>query len=78
MGLAFLSFGAGTFNLFTVLKASTELVFNYGWMALADGAAQQLVELLVTTYLSMAAYVLFKACEHRLVHWLAEPARKAE
>ena len=71
MGLAFLVFGAGTFNLFIVLKANTELVLNYGWMALGDGAAQQIVELLATAYLSMAAYVLFKACEHRLVHWLA-------
>jgi len=72
MGLAFLGFGAGTFNLFILLRANTGLVFEYGWMALGDGAAQQLVELLVTAYLSMAAYVLFKACEHRLVHWLAD------
>jgi len=72
MGLAFLAFGAGTFNLFVLLKANTELVFEYGWMALADGAAQQLVELLVTAYLSMAAYVVFKACEYQLVHWLAD------
>jgi len=71
MGVAFLGFGAGTFNLFFVLKANAELVFENGWMALADGAARQLVELLVTAYLSMAAYLLFKACEHRLVHWLA-------
>jgi len=78
MGLAFLGFGAGTFNLFIVLKANTELVFNYGWMALGDGAAQQLVELLVTAYLSMAAYVLFKACEHRLVHWLVDPGRDSK
>jgi hypothetical protein len=73
MGLAFLGFGAGTYNLFFVLKANAELVFQHGWMALADGAAQQLIELLVTAYLGMAAYVLFKACEHRLVHWLAQP-----
>ena len=72
MGLAFLGFGAGTFNLFILLRANTELVFEYGWMALGDGAAQQLVELLATAYLSMAAYVVFKACEHRLVHWLAD------
>lgn len=78
MGLAFLGFGAGTFNLFFVLKANTELVFEHGWMALGDGAAQQLVELLVTAYLSMAAYVLFKACEHHLVRWLAESERDIE
>jgi hypothetical protein len=78
MGLAFLGFGAGTFNLFILLKANTDLVFEHGWMALGDGAAQQLLELLITAYLSMAAYVLFKACEHRLVHWLAEPERGPE
>ena len=78
MGLAFLGFGAGTFNLFFVLKATTELVINYGWMALADGAAQQMLEIVFTAYLSMAAYVLFKACEHRLVHWLTHSERDTE
>ncbi|MES2960694.1 MAG: hypothetical protein V4792_21065 [Pseudomonadota bacterium] len=78
MGLAFLGFGAGTFNLFILLKANTDLVFEHGWMALGDGAAQQLLELLFTAYLSMAAYLLFKACEHRLVHWLAAPERDIE
>ena len=78
MGLAFLGFGAGTFNLFFVLKANGELVFEHGWMALGDGAAQQLVELLATAYLSMAAYVLFKACEHRLVQWLAHSEEDTE
>ena len=78
MGLAFLGFGAGTFNLFFVLKANAELVLEHGWVALGDGAAQQMVELLVTAYLSMAAYILFKACEHRLVHWLAQPKDDTE
>ena len=72
MGLAFLAFGAGTVNLFMLLKANTDLVFEHGSQALGDGAAQQLVELLVTAYLSMAAYVVFKACEYRLVHWLTD------
>ena len=78
MGLAFLAFGAGTFNLFILLKANTELVLDYGVQALGDGAAQQLVELLVTAYLSMAAYILFKACEHRLVHWLTHSESDTE
>jgi len=46
MGLSFLAFGAGTFDLFVVLMTNSGLVFAYGWMTLADGAAQQLVELL--------------------------------
>ena len=78
MGVAFLGFGAGTFNLFFLLKVNTELVLEHGWMAFGDGAAQQSVELLVTAYLSMAAYILFKACEHRLVQWLAHTGENTE
>jgi hypothetical protein len=33
---------------------------------------QQLAELLLNGYLAMAAYVVFKACEYRLSHWLAD------
>jgi hypothetical protein len=72
MGLGFLGFGAGTVNLFMLLRANADLVIEVGWQALMDGAAQQLLELLVTAYLSMAAYLVFKACEFRLVHWLAD------
>jgi len=35
-----------------------------------DGGLRQLVELAFSGYLSMAAYVVFKACEHRLSGWL--------
>ena len=73
MGLAVFAFGAGTFNIFMLLKANTELIANYGWQALMDGAARQFVELVVTGYLSMAAYVVFKACEYRLARALADP-----
>jgi ABC-type multidrug transport system fused ATPase/permease subunit len=71
--LAFLVFGAGTYNLFLLLKANLELIAEHGTQALADGAAQQFLELMFTAALSMAAYVLFKACEHRLVHRLCDP-----
>lgn len=71
MGLAFFVFGAGTYNLVMLLKANTELIATYGWQALMDGAARQFVELVVTGYVSMAAYVVFKTCEHRLAHDLA-------
>jgi hypothetical protein len=37
-----------------------------------EGAARQFIELVVTGYLSMAAYVVFKACEYRLARELAE------
>jgi len=71
MGIAFFAFGIGTYNIFVLLSANLDLIADYGWRALMDGAARQLVELIVTGYLSMAAYVIFKACEHRLAHDLA-------
>jgi len=74
---SFLVFGAGTYNLFLVLKANLELIAEHGMQALADGAAQQFVELMVTAALSMAAYVLFKACEHQLVHRLCEGKKRS-
>jgi hypothetical protein len=73
LGLSFFGFGVGTLNLFYLLRANTSLVLENGWMALADGGGEQLLELLVTGYLSMAAYVVFKACEYRLAHWLGDP-----
>ena len=60
---------------FLVLKANLDLIAEHGWQALADGAAQQFIELLFTAAASMAAYVLFKACEHRLVHRLCDPKK---
>ena len=73
--LSFLLFGGGTYNLFLLLKANLSLIGEHGWQALMDGAAQQFIELMATAVLSMAAYVLFKACEHRLVHRLSDPKR---
>ena len=72
MVLSFVAFGFGTFNLFVILTMNLQLIGEHGVQALADGAAQQFVELIVTAALSMAAYVLFKACEHQLVHWLCD------
>jgi len=71
MGLAFFLFGVGTFNIFMLFSANADFILRHGWQALMDGAARQLAELLVTGYLSMAAYVVFKACEYRLAHELS-------
>jgi hypothetical protein len=73
MGLAFFVFGAGTYNLVMLFNANIDFISRYGWEALMDGAAQQLIELLVTGYVSMMAYVVFKVCEYRLVHDLTGP-----
>ena len=73
MGLAFLAFGAGSLNIFYVLKANLQFIGEHGWDALREGGLAQLLELLITGYASMAAYVVFKACEHSLVHAVCEP-----
>jgi hypothetical protein len=77
MGLSFFGFGVGTLNLFMLLKANAELFAGYGWQAVLDGGLQQLVELLLTGYLSMICYLVFKVCEHSLVRRLSD-ARPAE
>ena len=73
MSLAFFGFGIGTLNLFFLLRANGVLLVDHGWQALLDGGAVQLAELLLNGFVAMAAYVVFKACEYRLVHWLADP-----
>jgi len=70
LGLSFFAFGAGTVNLGLLFVANTRLLSDYGWRAVMDGALWQLLELALTGYLSIAAYVVFKTCEHRLSYWL--------
>jgi hypothetical protein len=70
MGVFFLLFGFTSVNLFVVLKANIDLFVQYGAMVIEDGALQQLVEILGSSYLSIAFYVLFKVCERILVERL--------
>ena len=74
MVVSFFAFGVGTLNLFYLLRANGNLLVENGWQAVMDGGAQQLAELLVNGLIGMAAYLLFKACEYRLVHWLVDPS----
>jgi hypothetical protein len=76
MCLSFAVFGASTVNLFTMFRANVSVIASNGFMALADGAAQQFAELLLTLVLSMLAYIVFKACEYRLVHSLSDTHSK--
>ena len=70
MGAFFLLFGFTSVNLFVVLKANIDLFLEYGAMVIEDGALQQLVEILGSSYLSIVFYVLFKVCERVLVERL--------
>ncbi len=72
LGASFLVFGAATVNLFNLLNANLAFIARHGVMALAEGAASQLIELLLTGYVSMLAYVVFKSCEYALVHGLMQ------
>ncbi|MGA2552598.1 MAG: hypothetical protein ABSF50_20830 [Burkholderiaceae bacterium] len=67
MGLASGVFGLASFNLIYLFKANLMLFLDYGTMVIGDGAGQQLAELIVNGYLGLAAYLVFKVCEHALV-----------
>lgn len=73
LGLSFFVFGVTSLNLLFIARSNFDLIVEHGWQALADGGAQQLLEVLANGYLSMAAYVVFKTCEATLVRWLVEP-----
>ena len=66
-------FGAGTLNLFKMFSDNWDFITANGLMALTEGAAQQLLELLTVLFVSMLNYVVFKACEHSLVHKILHP-----
>ena len=68
--IAALVFGLSSYNIFFLLKANITLVVDYGMMALIDGAFRELIILLLYGIVSMAAYVLLKACEKVLVERL--------
>jgi hypothetical protein len=70
LGVSFGVFGACTVNLGLLFMANAQLLRNFGWQAVMDGALWQSIQLVLTGYLSMAAYVVFKTCEHRLSDWL--------
>jgi hypothetical protein len=60
------------------LLANGALIAEHGWRALMDGGLRQLLELLLTGYASMAAYVVLKACEFSLVRQIVTPSSRAE
>jgi hypothetical protein len=78
MGLFFFLFGVTSLNLVRLFRANIELILDYGMMALADGAAVQLVELLFYGYVSAAFFVAFKVCEKLLVDRLSQYSTKQE
>ena len=78
LGLAFFCFGAGTLNLFVLLRANAELIATHGWQAIMDGGLRQLLELLLTGYASVGAYVVLKVCEFALVRQIVSGAAQLD
>ncbi|TAK90908.1 MAG: hypothetical protein EPO06_06170 [Burkholderiaceae bacterium] len=72
MGASFLVFGLISLNLIYIFHANLELLLEHGQMALWDGGLQQLIELLVSGYLALMFYLLFKLCEKVLVDRVTE------
>ena len=68
--VSFAIFGLLTLNLFYLFRSNAAYILANGWMAVLDGGLAQFTELLLSLVAGMAAYLVFKACEHRLVDWL--------
>lgn len=62
-----LVFGLSSYNIFFLLKSNIALIVEYGVMALFDGAFKQLITLLFYGTISLASYIVLKACEKVLV-----------
>jgi hypothetical protein len=72
MGASFLATGLISLNLIYLFHANIEFVIENGIMGLRDGGLLQFLELLVSGYLGMALYVVFKACEKVVVDQVLE------
>jgi hypothetical protein len=71
MTVAFVIFGLLSLDLVKVVSANAGYLWMNGWEGLVDGGFRQLLELCVNALLAIAAYLLFKLCEHALLHRLA-------
>ena len=72
MTFCFLLFGYFSVNLFLLFRSNLNLVTDYGFMALRDGAALQLLQLMISAFASTVFYTGFKACEKILVDWVVK------
>ena len=71
MGLSFILFGAASLNLVQMFSANLAFISNYGLDAIREGGLVQLFELIASTYMGVACYLMFKTCEHALVERVA-------
>ena len=78
MGASFVLFGLISLNLVQVLSANLRFLAENGLEAARDGGLIQLFELLVSGYLAVAFFVVFKLCEKVLVDRLSHGGNKEE
>jgi hypothetical protein len=76
MGASFVLFGLLTLNLLQTFNANLNFLSEHGLDAVREGGLRQLIELVVTGYLAVACYVVFKFCEKVLVDRLASRSNK--
>lgn len=67
MAVTFAAFSLLTANVFHLLSANLDYIGRDGLMALMEGAARQLGEIILSLIAGLACYVLFKAGERVLV-----------
>ena len=69
MTVSFLGFGYFSINLFLLFKANIDLINQFGVMAIKEGAALQLLMLLLHAFVSVLFYAVWKVGERLLVDW---------
>lgn len=72
MTLCFLMFGYFSVNIFVILQANIDLINRFGLQALADGAAIQLLAIVLSAFASVIFYSAWKVCERLIVDWVTK------
>jgi heme exporter protein D len=67
MGVFAALFAWNSYNLITVAMASVHFLSEHGALAVKEGGARQIIEIVFSGYLSLIFYLGFKGCEHELV-----------
>ena len=72
MTLAFVLFGLLSLDLVRLVSANAGYLLSNGWQGWVDGGFLQLLELVLSALAAIAAYLVFKTCEHVLVQRLLQ------
>jgi hypothetical protein len=67
MGMFAGLFAITSYDLLMLFSANFNFITTYGVMALMEGGLRQFVELVISGYLSLAFYILFKGCLYGLL-----------